>query len=222
MMNNIVLQKSSISDMEKLINKLSGVILTKIIVDSRGEIAEVHILANYLRSPKQIVRDIQSLSATSFQMNIEHRLISIAQIADDSMLEVGIRLKIQDFEVSWLHNKVNMSVTLAGLDHVAKGTATGMNTAPSRNMTAARACIAALHDYLSIDCIFDIIDIQKLKIAGEDSYSVAISYNNNGEDQVLLGASLVRDGDYNAIICATLDAVNRIVNRILTSGTNFN
>jgi len=116
---------------------------------------------------------------------------------------------------------VNMSVALAGIDHAAKGTSVGMNTGPSRNFTAARACIAALHDYLSMDCIFDVIDIQKMKIAGNDSYSVAISYNNHGEDQVLLGSSLVRDGDYNAILCATLDAVNRIVNRLLNSSLNI-
>jgi hypothetical protein len=206
------------TDLEKMINRLAGVILSKVVTDARSDISEIHILANYQRSPKQIVRDVQSLAATSFDMNLEHRIISVAQIADDSMLEIGIRLKIKDFDVSWAGNKVTMSVTLAGIDRVAKGTATGMNTAPSRNLAAARACIAALHEFLTLESTFDVIDIQKLRIAGVDSYSVAVSYNDKGEDQILLGASIVRDGDYNAIIAATLDAVNRLVNRLMNAG----
>jgi hypothetical protein len=206
------------TDLEKMINRLAGVILSKVETDARSDISEIHILANYQRSPKQIVRDVQSLAATSFDMNLEHRIISVAQIADDSMLEIGIRLKIKDFDVSWAGNKVTMSVTLAGIDRVAKGTATGMNTAPSRNLAAARACIAALHEFLTLESTFDVIDIQKLRIAGVDSYNVAVSYNDKGEDQILLGASIVRDGDYNAIIAATLDAVNRLVNRLMNAG----
>ena len=212
------LQRFSTVDMEKMINRLAGVILTKVVADSKNDISEIHILANYQRSPKQIVRDVQSLAATSFDMNLEHRIISVAQIADDSMLEIGIRLKIRDFDVSWAGNKVTMSVTLAGIDRVAKGTAVGMNTAPSRNLTAARACIAALHEFLTLESTFDVIDIQKLRIAGTDSYSVAVSYNDKGEDQVLLGSSIMRDGEYNAIIAATLDAVNRLVNRLMNAG----
>lgn len=213
------LQRFSTVDLEKMINRLAGVILTKVVADSKNDISEIHILANYQRSPKQIVRDVQSLAATSFDMNLEHRIISVAQIADDSMLEIGIRLKIKDFDVSWAGNKVTMAVTLAGIDRVSKGAASGMNTAPSRNLTAARACIAALHEFLTLESTFDVIDIQKLRIAGTDSYSVAVSYNDKGEDQVLLGSSIVRDGDYNAIIAATLDAVNRLVNRLMNAGT---
>ncbi len=214
----MVVQKLNTVELEKLINKLSGVILSKVVSDARGDVTEVHILANFHRSPKQIVRDVQSLSATSFNLNLEHRIISVAQIADDSMLEIGIRLKINDFEVSWSDNKVTMSVTLSGVDRLAKGIAVGMNTAPSRNMAAAKACISALHEFLKLECVFDVIDIQKLRIAGQDSFSVAVSYSDKGEDQVLLGSSIVHDGEYNAILCATLDAVNRLVNRLMNAG----
>ncbi len=208
-------------ELEKMINRLTGVTLSKVMSDNRGLVSEVHILANFQRSPKQIVRDVQSLAATSFELNLEHRIISVAQIADDSMLEIGLRLLIKDFDVSWAGNRVTMSVTLAGGDRLAKGTSSGMNTGPSRNMAAARACIAALHDFLSLEYILDVIDIQKIRIAGTDAFSVAVSYNDKGEDQMLLGSSIVRDGDYNAILCATLDAVNRLVNRLMnaTQGT---
>lgn len=220
MINQVVVKKSNLVEMEKLINKLSGVILSKIVIDYHGDITEVHILANYLRSPKQIVRDVQSLSATTFDLNLEHRIISVAQIPDDAMLEIGIRLKILNFEVSWAGSKVNMTVTLAGLDSTVTGAASGMNSNLSRNMTAARACISALHAFLGLECVFDVIDIQKIRIAGEDSFSVAVSYCHKGDEQVLLGSSIVKDGEYNAIICATLDAVNRLVNRLLNTGAS--
>lgn len=214
-MKDAIVKKISPTEMERLINKLNGVILSKVNVDAFGEITEVHVLTNLGRSPKQIVRDVQSLAATSFNVAMEHRVISVAQIADDGMVEIGIRLKIRDFDVAYSSNKVTMTVALEGYDKTAQGSSTGMNTSSCRNLTVARACIAALHDYLGKDCLFDVVDLQRNRIAGYDSVSVAVAYLDDGNEQILIGSSVIREDEYNAILCATLDAVNRITNRLL-------
>lgn len=215
MIREDLVRKMQPIDMEQLINRLNGILLSKVNLDSRGEIAEVHILANLNRSPKQIVRDVQSLAATTFDLALEHRVISVAQIADDGMIEIGIRLKIRDFDISYIGTKVQMTVSLEGYDKHSSGTASAMNTSVCRNMAVARACLAALHDYLGRDGIFEAVEIQRTKIAGTDSFSVAVSTLIDGEEQLLIGSSFIREDEYSSILCATLDAVNRFMNRLM-------
>ena len=55
---------SDLTDYEVLINKIPGIISSRFVTNSDNEIIELHVLANIYRSPKQLVRDIQSALLT--------------------------------------------------------------------------------------------------------------------------------------------------------------
>ena len=44
--------------------------------------SEIHIVTTSKRSPKQVVRDVQSLAAAGFGMPIDHRIVSVVQLDD--------------------------------------------------------------------------------------------------------------------------------------------
>lgn len=44
--------------------------------------SEIHIVASSSRSPKQLVRDIQSLASAGFGFSIDHRIVSIVRLED--------------------------------------------------------------------------------------------------------------------------------------------
>ena len=67
---------------QEVINKIDGIINSKVVVD-KNNITELHILANNLRAPKQIVRDIESILLATFDYRIDRKKISIAQIQTD-------------------------------------------------------------------------------------------------------------------------------------------
>lgn len=46
--------------------------------------SEIHIVTTSKRSPKQVVRDVQSLAAAGFGMPIDHRIVSVVQLDDPS------------------------------------------------------------------------------------------------------------------------------------------
>lgn len=46
--------------------------------------SEIHIVATPERSPKQVVRDVQSLASAGFGLTIDHRIVSVVQLADDA------------------------------------------------------------------------------------------------------------------------------------------
>ena len=44
--------------------------------------SEIHIVTTSKRSPKQVVRDVQSLAAAGFGIPIDHRIVSVVQLDD--------------------------------------------------------------------------------------------------------------------------------------------
>ena len=62
-----------------LTEKLPGVLSVEFVTEG-PVVREVHVLSDQSRSPKQIVRDIQSALLARFQLDLDHRIISVAQI----------------------------------------------------------------------------------------------------------------------------------------------
>ena len=49
---------------------------------------EVHVVAGGLKPAKQVVRDVQSVAMAQFDLDIDHRIVSVVQIPDDAV-DVG-------------------------------------------------------------------------------------------------------------------------------------
>ena len=79
---------------EQTIGKLDSVVSNKIVLGEEKDFEEIHVVSNRTRSPKQIVRDIQSILIAEYNVHIDHKKISIAEIHDDSLKRQKSRLKI--------------------------------------------------------------------------------------------------------------------------------
>lgn len=64
---------------QALLAQLPGVFASGIRLD-QGEMVEIHILASASRSAKQIVRDVQSAIFAVYGVEVDHRIISVAQL----------------------------------------------------------------------------------------------------------------------------------------------
>lgn len=63
-------------DMERAVARIPGIQAVRVVTDA-DRIAEVHVLANRARAPKQLVRDIQSVVLTNFGYEIDYRIVSV-------------------------------------------------------------------------------------------------------------------------------------------------
>ena len=99
------------STFQDVINKIDGVINSKVIVE-KEDVSEIHILANNLRSPKQIVRDVESSILASFDYRIDRRVISVAQIETDEHNSVR-RIKISGISMNSFDNMAECCVKLS-------------------------------------------------------------------------------------------------------------
>ena len=76
-------QEVTVEEMETLICQLPTVMKCAVSVNDWGSVEEIHVLTNLERTPKQIVRDVESALVARFNLKVDHKRISVAQIIPD-------------------------------------------------------------------------------------------------------------------------------------------
>jgi len=102
-----------------LICQLQGVIGADISFNGQDEIQEIHVVANFDRLPKQIVRDIESILFTKHGLRLDHKKVSIAQIKGDEVAPKRRSSRIQfvrvGVSVSGFEHKVEVELSIDGI-----------------------------------------------------------------------------------------------------------
>lgn len=70
-------------DAERLLGSLAGVVSAHVVADAGGEIVEIHILSSSDLHPKQVVRNVESALSAGMGLQIDRRIVSVAQIRAD-------------------------------------------------------------------------------------------------------------------------------------------
>ena len=196
---------------EEMINKINGVVSTKIIHQD-NEIQEMHILANSLRAPKQIVRDIESILLTSFDYRIDRKVISIAQIETDDCDPIK-RIKFGGISLDIQGNMVECKVKLIYEEEEFYVTQVGIKTAANRKKIVAKATIDAVEKILGQTFIFDVQDVMSTTNRDITFISVLVNMVINESEETMVGSAIVRNDINETIAKATLAAINRRVQK---------
>lgn len=207
--NGHILLENILIDYQTLINKIPGIISSKFIADINNDIIEVHILSDTFRSPKQLVRDIQSAILTTYNVKIDHKIISIAQIEEDLLNTQNHRLSLQYVNISSHGPKSQAEVMLSKNGESYKGVAQGGNSTGSRARIIAEATLMAVHSALNVEYVFVLSYINDLLISGKKTYVVSVSHLFELGEEMLCGCCMVKRDENEAVVKATLDAINR-------------
>ncbi len=195
-------------EVEQYLKQIKAVESCRIIVDEEQDIEEIHIVSSMRRSPKQISRDVQSILISKFGLDIDHKKISIAQIDTDSTTDGG-RLKLKTIEYSITDGKANVKVVLEKDDERYEGVISGTNTTYNTQRMLAKATLNAVEKYCEVEDAMVLEDIKTATIAGNEVVVVAVSMILPNREQMMTGSALVSRDKKEAIVKATLDAVNR-------------
>lgn len=196
---------------EDVITKIQGVTHAKAVYNNE-ELEEVHIIANTIRSPKQIVRDIESALLAIFNYRIDRKLISIAQIDTGETKSIK-RIRYEGISLDIKDNNVECEVRLIMNDDEYKSTETAIGTSVNRRKVVAKATISAIEDIIGKSSIFDVEDIVINSIREISYVTVIINMINNTAEEVLIGTAIIRNDMNEAIAKATLDAINRRIEK---------
>jgi hypothetical protein len=211
-----MVQKQNVTEtaLQELINDVEGVVSSKVKLDDTGNLVEIHALADKSRNAKQIVRDIQSAVTAKFDLEIDHRIISIAQLSCDSVMQRDMRIVFKGMEVASKGLEIDVRVILSHGEKDYCGSQKGINTTTSINRTIAQATLKALSDFLNIGEIFVVEDVGTLNIAKTNVVVVAVTCVDKNGEQLLIGSSMYLGDIKEAVVKATLDAVNRRIAKL--------
>jgi len=204
---------SAIQDWEQAVKQIKSVIAARIKVDHQGEIEEVHILAASGRAPKQIVRDVESILVAQFDLQIDHKRISVAQVEDDEdgtfAIVESTRPKLVGVTLRTVNGMAEVKVELLTGDKIIEGIAQGPSSAHNKLRLFVEATLQALCPFTLDKFLFVTEDVGITQLAKQQIALVSITLITTAGEQSLTGCALVRNDDREAVVKAALDAVNR-------------
>jgi hypothetical protein len=198
-------------ELEATLGRLAGVQAVRVVTGADARPTEIHVLASRDKTPKQLVRDIQSAAMAQFDLEIDHRIVSVVQF-DEGESTVGPatapRVLIATITAQTTGLESTATVTLASGGTLYDGSATAPATASSKPRLIARATLNALAGLMPVGAC----DIEYAQIANVGGREVAVSIvqvlTAEGET-IVTGSALVRGDEADAVARSVLDALNR-------------
>lgn len=205
------------------------------------DIREIHILTTSSRPAKQIVRDVQTLLATRFNKTIDHRVVSVAFTrpsreegfdgappatnferrpavdppADPAAAtDERVRFSSANLYVSGPRVQAQVELNWKGVPRL--GTASGLSTREGSHRLIAQATLAAVQEFLEDDVALSLEGIEFVRIGRRDAVLVALELLAHREHKGLMGCCTVEQDAQQAVVLATLSALNRVVGGLQT------
>lgn len=201
-------RKAQIDSWKDLVVRLPGVLGAEFVLDG-DTVREVHVLSDQSRGPKQIVRDVQSALLARFHVELDHRIISVAQIPGQSRPEPRRRLICERLELSGGRNGAEAAIYLSldGTTYVGRSACDP--SASDRCRAIAQATVEALNLLLAPGCRFSLEEVRRTAMGDHQAILVGLHLKYNGRTEALLGACYEGDDPNFSVALATLDGVNR-------------
>lgn len=212
----------SIEDIEATLSQVSEIKAARVVSSTEGVILEIHVLALPTKSPKQLVRDIESALMATYGIAIDHKKISIAQLGQDALPEViagipEVRAKIVaiNANVAGVHAAVTVTLELEGDTFV--GEASGPASSTGRQRLVANATLDAVERYAHGALSFALEDVNIIQLGRERVAVSCVTLVSPLGEQAYAGSALVRQNEKDSIVRATLDAINRRLGFLTTT-----
>ena len=217
-------------ELEDALRHIQGVRAASVVTGPDAVPTEVHVLADPGKAAKQVVRDVQSLAMARYDIDIDHRIVSVVQMGDDEvrtappvaapddardLTEVDddagdgvVRPAIAAIMVRSGKGETEASVTLAAGDQLFEGRSQGPAGASHRARLVAMATLDAVAELLGQPC-----EVESSTVVATGTREVALTVltmvvPRTGE-QVLTGCAAVRGDEADAVARSVLAALNR-------------
>lgn len=191
---------------QELICRLEGVQAAQVVFTENGMPCEIHVLAGPEKSSKSLVRDIQSALTAQLGVQVDHRIISVAQLSEGLAPRGDFRLAHTGLEIKSAGGRVSASVTLARGCDTYTGHGESANTPFARRRCVSEAALAAVNRAAGETC-FELASVDAVTLAGQGIVVAQVYSLRDG--QRLLGSAFLNEDPDNAAVHSVLSAVNR-------------
>lgn len=187
---------------EETLLTISGVRGARIVRATDTDIGEVHIIASPRRSPKKIVRDIESVLVVRFAYRIDYRRISLVQIADAGTIDRVTLGRVEEIQQpDGMYIEVDL---LNGMQRFTGRAALSDDPAAD----AARATVLALNGLFAPQSPLELAGVQCTTFGLRQVITTYVTYQDASLEHVL-GTTFVRGSMAEAAARSVLAATNR-------------
>jgi hypothetical protein len=209
--------RSLIREAEAVVRRLRGISAVRVDLGEGGAIDRVHVLGSAERTPRVVVADVIAALASELGVSIDPGQIRVATLRPGQQ-EPGPaptrgRLKFVGLTLSMLRTTCEAKVQLEFEGSTYEGVASGPNAAAHRLELVAGATLRAVEIHLRSRSLFLLEGASIVPVTSHQVAVVVVSWlgpSGPGEE-LLSGASLVRDDPRESVVRATLAAINRPV-----------
>jgi hypothetical protein len=196
------------AELEAALSQISGVHSARVVGDPPQEI---HLVTTKERTPKQLVRDVQSLANASFGIAIDHRIVSVVQLDRNAGVQSPSRPLLNHVVIGSSPRGTRIDVELKWPDgKTTNGGASAGTTRDERLRATAEAVVEALRPALEGERIDLTLSGASAQETGDGIVVVVrLKWTDRRETIPLIGAALLGDDLVVGATRAVLDAVNR-------------
>jgi hypothetical protein len=206
-------------DFEDAVRHINGVRAASVVTGPDAVPTEIHVLAATGKAPKQVVRDVQSLALAQFDIDVDHRIVSVVQIGDDQTIDgeastdadveaAAPRPAITSIMVRTSGAESEATVTLAAGGHIFEAKVIGPGASTHRPRLVAQATLQALSELLGTQAEVESALVEQVGPRELAVVVLTVMVPRHGE-QAVVGAAIVRGDASDAIARAVLAALNR-------------
>lgn len=197
-----------IETVENTVKKLESIVTCKIIEGQDSILSEIHVVSNGKRSAKQLVRDIQSLIIATYNIPVDHKTISIAEIPEYKLKANKNRIKIISVSHDNTGDRATIRIVLERNDEIFENSSRGINAGRNIDRMLVDTTLKTVEQACGYQETFVLEDIKSVNFSTANSIVVIIGVYN-GTEQRFCGSSLVGQDYKQSVVKATLDAINR-------------
>lgn len=198
-----------LTGLQAKLGRLDGVEAVRV-VGNDSRLDEIHVLARRTKPAKQVVRDVQSLAAAVFDIEIDRRIVSVVQLSDGD-ISSGDRPAIVDIAETTDGSRSTVRVTLDWHDDQLVGETSGAAASATRNRLVAEAVLEALGQALHAEASFAVSSVDVPTLGSRKVAVAQIVLVTNKSERLMVGSSSVDEDESRAVVRAVLDALNRVV-----------
>lgn len=205
------------------------------------DIREIHVLTSSERPPKNIVRDVQTVLKTRLGVSIDHRVVSVALAhkgevdapslaslpgsieeheplgtalpappeAEPMASDERIRFESVNLFVSGPRTQAQVELRWKGLPRM--GNASGWSTRDESHRLVAQASASAVQEFLADPVALGVLGVDFVEMSQYRVVVVTLTMLAHRHEKVLTGCSVVAQDTPQAVVLATLAALNRVV-----------
>jgi hypothetical protein len=218
------------TDAENGIRGLPDVEDARILVEG-GEVREIHVISGSRKPAKLIVKDVVGLIWTRYNRRIDHRVVGVVRVRAQEAtprdepaaieeppptLEDQSRIRFGSVNLYMDGARAQAQVELRWKGVLRMGSASGWCSREGAHRLVASATLAALQEFLDDDVALGVEGVDVVRMSGHEVAVVGLALLTHRQEKILTGCCTVGRDLPQAVVLATLSALNRVVGGLKT------